>query len=218
VKQQNAYRRHNSVTPTSTTTRIVRDARATFAEETRNMRMAVQTHRWTRRDLERLPDDGNTYEVVRGALFVTPAPGRPHQEIVAALADRLVPYVAAHALGVIHFPRSVIVIDDSEIEPDLMVRPRVPPGLRWEDAPLPFLIVEVLSDTTRRRDLVAKRSFYMEEGVAEYWIVDGKGRTITIVRPDQPDEVVTAGLRWHPSNAPAALDFDVATMFRDALG
>jgi Uma2 family endonuclease len=182
------------------------------------MHMAVQMHRWTRRDLERLPDDGNTYEVVRGELFVTPVPARPHQEIVTVLSRYLAPYVAAQRLGDIHFPRSVIVIDDSEVEPDLMVRPRVPPGPRWEEAPLPFLVIEVLSETTRRRDLVAKRSFYIEGGVAEYWIVDGKRRTITVVRPDQPDVVVTAGLRWHPSNATAPLDLDVASIFREALG
>lgn len=33
-----------------------------------------------------LPDDGNKYEVVRGVLFVTPAPTWQHESILAAEA------------------------------------------------------------------------------------------------------------------------------------
>jgi hypothetical protein len=36
--------------------------------------MALETHRWTRADLQRLPDDGNKYEVIDGELLVSPAP------------------------------------------------------------------------------------------------------------------------------------------------
>ena len=49
------------------------------AEENRYMQMALKTRRWTRADLERMPDDGNTYEVVRGELFVSPGPALSHQ-------------------------------------------------------------------------------------------------------------------------------------------
>ncbi len=41
--------------------------------------MAHKTAGWTVEDLERLPDDGNKYEVVRGELFVTPAPSVVHE-------------------------------------------------------------------------------------------------------------------------------------------
>src|SRR5688500_7261326 len=63
---------------------------------------------WTVPDLYRLPDDGNTYELVRGELFVTPAPSAPHQEVVSALTEVLFPYVAKHRIGRLHFPHSVV--------------------------------------------------------------------------------------------------------------
>lgn len=41
---------------------------------------------WTLDELHSLPDDGNKYEVVRGVLFVTPAPTWQHESILAAEA------------------------------------------------------------------------------------------------------------------------------------
>ncbi len=183
------------------------------------MHMAQETHQWTRADLQRLPDDGNRYEVVRGELFVTPAPRARHQELIVVLARHLSRYVDAHALGNVHQARSVMVFDGSEVEPDLMVREKVPPPPpEWEDAPLPFLVIEVLSGSTRRRDQVQKRSLYLDAGVLEYWIVDGEHRSIRVVRPQRDDEVVTDELRWHPAGASEPFVLDVASMFREALG
>lgn len=183
------------------------------------MHMAQETHIWTRADLQRLPDDGNTYEVVCGELFVTPAPRARHQEIIVVLARRLSRYVESHALGDVHQARSVMVFEGSEVQPDIMVRGKVPPPPpEWEDAPLPFLVVEVLSGATRRRDLVQKRALYLDAGVAEYWIVDGEHRTIRVVRPQHEDEIVADELRWHPAGASEPLVLDIASLFREALG
>jgi Uma2 family endonuclease len=188
-------------------------------EETRIMHMALETKPWTRGDLEHLPDDGNTYEVVHGELFVTPAPRARHQQIVVVLARIIGRYVDAHGLGDVHQARSVLVFEGSEVEPDIMVRPKVSaPPPEWENAPTPFLVVEVLSDTTRRRDRIEKRGLYLEAGVDEYWIVDGERRSITVIRPEQSDEELSDWLHWHPAGAPVPLEMDVAAMFRDALG
>ena len=86
------------------------------------MLMATQTKRWTLEELHRLPDDGNKYELVRGNLFVTPAPTEAHETILARLTMILVPYVAANELGLVYRPRAVVRFDGSEVEPDLMVR------------------------------------------------------------------------------------------------
>lgn len=46
------------------------------------MHMATKTRRsvrrWTRADLERMPNDGNRYKVLDRALFVTPMPSFGH--------------------------------------------------------------------------------------------------------------------------------------------
>jgi Uma2 family endonuclease len=206
-------------TPRMTARIFAHAPRGPIIEENRIMEMAQQTMRWTRADLQRLPDDGNKYEVVRGELFVTPAPSAGHQEIISVIAQHITPYVQAQTLGRVHQARSVVVIEGSEVEPDLYVRPPVPvPPPSWEDAPRPILVVEVLSNATRRRDQIKKRSLYMDARILEYWIVDRNDRSIRVVRPDQDDMLVRDTLRWHPTGAADPFELDVAGIFREALG
>lgn len=45
---------------------------------------------------------------------------------------------------------------------------------------VPSLVVEVLSDSTRSKDIVKKLDLYMESGIKEYWIVNPFNRDVTI--------------------------------------
>jgi Uma2 family endonuclease len=184
------------------------------------MAMPIQrTSAWTLEQLHRLPDDGNRYELIHGELFVTPAPSDGHQAIATVLNRILVPYVTKHRLGYVVHPRSIVRVGGSEVEPDLMVRPgplAQPDG--WDAAPLPILVVEILSGVTVRRDRMQKRAFYLEIGVPEYWIVDRRDRTVRVVRPDRDDEVCTGSLTWQPASAADSLVIDVAELYREALG
>jgi Uma2 family endonuclease len=210
------------MTALSTSGRILKYAPGPRIEE-ENDHMAMPTRiarRWTLGELHRLPDDGNRYELVHGDLFVTPPPSLDHQELVHVLADLLRPFVDAERLGQLRFPRDVVRFGrHSEVEPDLMVRPRAARRPKsWASVPRPILIVEALSPTTRRRDLEEKRGLYRAEGIPDYWIVDGEERVIRVVRPDAEDELVTTRLVWHPAGASHPFTLDVSSYFRAALG
>ncbi len=180
------------------------------------MPMATATKRWTLDELHRLPDDGNKYELVRGELFVTPPPTLGHETIAARLSLRLAPYVAAQGLGLVYHPRAVLRIAGSEVEPDLMVRqPPAHAGVKWDKAPLPILVVEIVSPYTRRRDQVQKRSLYMDAGVGEYWLVDPEQRTIVIVKAGEPDRIAREQLTWTPAGASSQLYIELAELFGD---
>ena len=178
------------------------------------MHMATRTKRWTLAELHRLPDDGNKYELVRGDLFVTPPPTNDHETIIARLNLILVPYVAANDLGLVYHARAVMRFKGSEVEPDLMVRQPQVSGRDWDDAPTPSLVVEVLSGSTRRRDLGAKRQLYLDAGVAEYWIVDAEAQSVRIVRQGEEDQLATERLTWAPVGAREPLVIEVPAIFR----
>jgi Uma2 family endonuclease len=183
------------------------------------MLMAQTTAVWTLAELDRLPDDGNTYELVDGELFVTPAPSTGHKELATELRYILDPYVRAQRLGRVHTPRSVVQTQGSQVEPDLMVRPVTPTRPQaWSEMPTPSLVVEIVSRTTRRRDNQQKRAFYLRIGVQEYWIVDRETRSIRVVTPRADDTVATTALVWSPTGSTAPLQIDVAAYFDSALG
>lgn len=180
-------------------------------------RMAADAKVWTLEELHRLPDDGNKYELVHGELLVTPAPSPEHEEIAARLARILDRYVEANGLGYVYRPRAVIQHEGSQVEPDMMVRrPRLRSGKGWADAPLPILVVEILSPITRRRDREHKRDFYIDDvAVPEYWIVDPDRREITIVKPGAANEIVREQIVWSPAGTSSPLIVDVGRVFAE---
>ena len=61
--------------------------------------------------------------------------------------------------------------------PDLCFLPneelqKVDPRANAQEGVIPSLVAEMLSPSTRNRDLVDKVEIYREAGVAEYWIFD----------------------------------------------
>jgi Uma2 family endonuclease len=181
------------------------------------MHVATDTKRWTLDELHSLPDDGNKYEVVRGELFVTPAPTGQHESILAALSALLTPYVVANKLGLVYHPRTVLRFEDSEVEPDLMVRkPWGSAETDWENAPLPLLIVEVLSPSTRNRDRKEKRTLYGDARIPEYWIIDPERKTVTVVARNELDRTVREILIWYPLGADEPLEVKLSDVFIDS--
>lgn len=186
------------------------------------MVMAPAHARWTAEMVHELPDDGNRYEVVGGALLVSPAPSWPHQGAIRELFLRLHPYISAHAIGTaIWAPADVEFDEHNMVEPDLFVVPRVDGRTprSWQEAERLILAVEVLSPRSKRADRLVKRHLYQRRGVPEYWIVDLEARAIERWRPTDDQPVVFADhLAWRPEASAPPLEIGLANYFRDVLG
>jgi Uma2 family endonuclease len=128
-------------------------------------------------DLEACPDDSNRYELIGGELFVSRAPGIPHQRVVLNLEISLSANLSDNPIGILVPGAGAIFSDYDAVIPDLVfVRSE-----RWNEivvndkfAGAPDLVIEVLSPgkENRERDLLVKRQLYAKYGVEEYWIVD----------------------------------------------
>lgn len=125
---------------------------------------------FTVEDLEATPDDGRRYELIDGTLFVSPAPGWPHQEVVGSLY-LLLRRAAPRAVRVLMAPFGVRQDEANEVQPDLLVA-------RYGDLTdkrlpvAPLLAVEIISPSSRLRDRNLKKAFYQRWGVPRYWLVD----------------------------------------------
>jgi Uma2 family endonuclease len=182
--------------------------------EGRAMHMSTAVKRWTLEELHSLPDDGNKYELIDGELFVTPAPTDYHETLSAKLTRLLDPFVERNGLGYVYHPRAVVRVGESEVEPDLMVRQPQPPKTKeWEHAPRPTLVIEIISPTTRRRDYMHKRDFYLRIGIAEYWILDPERQAVTVARPGEENTVADRRLSWNPAGVAESLEIDVYDLF-----
>ena len=134
---------------------------------------------WTVADLERLPDDGNRYEILHGELLVTALPSNGHQGIVWRLARRLGRWCEDHTGWALRTPGGVYISETTWLEPDIAVYPSPEYlDLPWQQMPPPLLVVEVLSRSTRKRDRHRKRPAYLAHGVNEVWLVDKQSRAI----------------------------------------
>lgn len=188
---------------------------------------AAEQKVWTVEDVERLRDEQDArpdgervrYEVVDGELLVSPAARPDHQQAVQLLYPRLYPYAERHRIGWVVIVTSDVHFDRlSAVQPDLVVFPLVD-GRRireWKGAPLPRLVVEVLSPSTARYDRVKKRARYQRAGVPEYWIVDLDSRLVERWRPeDERPEILGGRLAWQPEGAPEPLVIDLEAYFAE---
>lgn len=76
-----------------------------------------------------------------------------------------------------------IVSQDTIVRPDLSVVCGAPPE-RHILTP-PALVVEILSPSTRERDLTVKRQLYQQQQVAWYLIIDPEASTIEVLNLDE---------------------------------
>jgi Uma2 family endonuclease len=181
------------------------------------MGMSQQQKHWVAEDLDRMPDDGQRYEIIDGELFVTPAPVDLHQRAILRLSLRLTPYADACGLDLLCAPSAVPFSRSTVVEPDLLVRPRLPNGRfaeKFSDVGRLLLAVEVLSPRTARLDRGLKRDLYAAQQVPDYWIVDVKARRVERWQPNSAAaDICRAHLAWQPLPDCAPLDIDLVALF-----
>jgi len=181
------------------------------------MAMATLVPRYTAEEIRHFPDDRLRYEVIRGELFVTPAPGTAHQRAVGELYRLLQEYLERHGLGeAIIAPFEVEFAEDTAVQPDVIVilndRADRLAAERFYGAPT--LAVEVISYSSKRTDRLQKRLLYQEEAVPEYWVMDTDLRRVERWTPGAAEpELLTERLAWAPIAGIPPLPLDLPALF-----
>lgn len=138
-------------------------------------------------DLCALPEDDLRHELLDGEHVVSPSPRDAHQRVSIRLVHRLYGYLEETKLGRLRdAPYDVLLGERTVVVPDLVLVLAAhydrmhPNGCHGA----PDLVVEILSESTRARDLVQKRRLYERVGVAEYWVIDAELERCEVYRAE----------------------------------
>jgi Uma2 family endonuclease len=150
---------------------------------------ATLTKPVTADELLAMPDDGMSYELVKGELQMAPPPGSEHGEVTMNLAGPLYQHVKKNDLGVVYAaetgfklesdPDTVRAPDIAFVRQELIDQTDRIEGYR---AGAPDLVVEVLSPSDTFGKVEAKVSQWLEAGARMVWVVSPKLHTITVYR------------------------------------
>ena len=164
-------------------------------------------------DLESLPDDGRRYELIGGAIVMTPAPEPVHQRVAGKLL-RLLEDACPEAHEVFVSPIDYDLTTGDRVEPDLIVVPYASVGEKRLAGPA-LLVVEIVSPGSTVNDRVTKRAVYAAAGVPAYWIVDPAQGHLLALRLEGDSYQAYADARGPVSvEWPLAVSLEVAALAR----
>ena len=176
---------------------------------------------WSQDDYLWLTDCTSRFiEFTDGRIEVLPMPTDEHQSMLAHLYEVLSAFVRNRGGKVLFAPLRLRIREGKFREPDLVVIRDAGDARRqsrfWLGADL---VVEIVSPDHPARDLVDKRSDYAEARIPEYWIVDPRSHTVTVLELDGAAYAVRGVHRRGARAGSALLDgltVDVSAIFDSA--
>jgi prevent-host-death family protein len=125
------------------------------------------------------------YELIDGVIYNLASPSYKHQIAVQVLLGEFYNWFKGKSCTPLTSPFDVTFIKQADnicvVQPDILVicdKENIDPKGKYKG--IPTLVVEVLSLSTRSKDLIKKLDLYKQCGVKEYWIVDPMNEQITV--------------------------------------
>ena len=150
--------------------------------------MVTSTRYVTADELLHMPDDGYSYELVRGELRKSMPPGYLHGEYAGNIYDSMKSRVVVYGLGMVYFEIGYLLNPDHVRAPDVSFISRVrleAAGRRVGYFPgPPDIAVEVLSPSNRPGEIEEKIADYLEAGTKAVVVVYPRRRSVAIHRAD----------------------------------
>ncbi len=161
----------------------------------------------TAADLEKLPEDGWRYELVKGRLVRMPPTAGGHGTIAARLTIVLGQFVVTNHLGVVlaaetgfrlaglgDAEQNVYAPDVSFVRADRLPARDTP---AWDEfwKLAPDLVVEVASNSQFRPEMAAKARDWLTAGVRLVWVVWPRTKQVDVWLPgnQQPQQTLITG-------------------------
>lgn len=134
-------------------------------------------------------DGEGRIEIMDGQLIMMAPPSRIHQEISGNLARLIGNYLEGKKCKVYAAPFAVRLFERDDdmpedvqtvFEPDITVVCDISKLDKYGCKGAPDMVVEILSPSTARHDLLFKMNRYQRAGIKECWIISPKEQTVQI--------------------------------------
>ena len=127
--------------------------------------------------------EGVRKELIDGKFYDMSSPGLDHQIVAREISNTLINSISSRKgnCQVFFSPLGVQLNKDDKtmVEPDIIiVCDKDKYYGRKNIFGAPDFIIEIISDSTKKKDMTTKLTKYEEAGVREYWIVDPKKRIV----------------------------------------
>jgi Uma2 family endonuclease len=130
-------------------------------------------------------------------MLLLDVPSVHHQRVRDRLSRALAEYLAPFDLAESVVTAPCLVVGRQLAQPDVAVFPRGGLGQQWDDCLPPMFVAEIVSADTAIADRVTKRRFYLDQGVATYWVIDPDGARVDVwFQRDVAPRQVSGVLRW----------------------
>ncbi|AGA67873.1 prevent-host-death family protein [Desulfitobacterium dichloroeliminans LMG P-21439] len=137
--------------------------------------------------MELVDSSDQRYELIEGEIYLLASPSFTHQVVVNEISWHFNNYFKGKPCRSLTAPLDIRLFgyatkfeeEPNVVQPDVVVicdEEKVNEKNKYEG--IPTLIVEVLSPSTKNKDLVAKLNLYMKSGVSEYWVVNPENKSI----------------------------------------
>jgi len=155
-----------------------------------NHRLSCAQGEYTIEDCDKLPEDIRT-ELIDGVIYYMFSPTIAHQAIAGYVHAKLFHHITSRrgsCLPVIS-PINVDLDKDDKtrVQPDVLIvcdRSKIIQRCVYG---APDFILEVLSPSTKRKDMIIKLNKYQSAGVKEYWMIDPDKQKLMVYKLEQEE-------------------------------
>ena len=128
---------------------------------------------YTLEDYHNMPEDRRA-ELIDGVIYDMASPSPLHQMIAGMVYARILAFIEKNKGDCIPF------IAPAEVQPDVFILCKQDRLRRFGICGAPDFVLEILSGSTRKKDMTVKLTKYMEAGVKEYWVIDPEKRLLIV--------------------------------------
>lgn len=135
--------------------------------------------------LELTENSDQRFELIDGVIYNLASPSYKHQHAVHELHGTFYIWFKGKSCSPLTAPFDITIHKAENnicvVQPDIIVicdKENMDEKGRYQG--IPTLVIEVLSPSTRSKDMIKKLDLYMQSGVQEYWVVDPMNEQVSV--------------------------------------